>query len=346
MLNPHLVPAGAAATSRVRTLIAMPSPTLEEVIGPRLRERLARSAELVEAGPFESFEPLGAELAEVEVLLTGWGCPPITAEVLDAAPRLRAVVHAAGSVKPLVGPAVFGRGIAVSSAAAANAVPVAEFTVAAIVLAGKRAFRFRDWYRISYRKRPLPDERRVIGNRGTTVGIVGASRIGRLVMERLRGFDMEVLVADPHLDAHEAAAFGARLCDLKTLFATSDVVSLHAPLLPETEGLISTSLLAEMPDGGVLINTARGGLIDQEALERECESGRIDAVLDVTDPEPLPADSPLFQLPNVFVTPHIAGAMGNEISRLGEAAVEEIERLAAGLPLCHPVLAEDLGRIA
>jgi len=336
----------------------MPSETWTDVVTRSALDRLTRVAALLgvhrrdgdEQGQVvpvlrESFGEVTDELAETEVLLTGWGCPRITAEVLDAAPKLRAVVHAAGTIKTFVDPVVFERGIEVTSAAAANAIPVAEFTLAAIVLAGKRAFRHRDWYRTSGAKRPLPGAP-IVGSLGTTVGVLGASRIGRLVLERLRGLDVEVLVSDPYLSPSEAAELGARWCDLPTLFAASDIVSVHAPLLPETQGLVSAELLAAMPDGAVLVNTARGGLVDQVALERECVSGRIDAVLDVTDPEPLALDSPMFDLPNVFITPHLAGAMGNETTRLGEAAVAEIERLSCGLPLAHAIRREDLGRIA
>ncbi|MDX2972539.1 NAD(P)-dependent oxidoreductase [Kribbella solani] len=109
---------------------------------------------------------------------------------------------------------------------------------------------------------------------------------------------------------------------------------------------MSAELLAAMPDGGVLINTARGGLVDHVALERECVAGRLDAILDVTDPEPLPPDSPMLRLPNVFVTPHLAGAMGNETTRLGDAAVTELERLSTGCPLLHAIHHDDLNRIA
>ena len=329
-------------------MLAMSEPTLAQILTPELRERLAVVATVAAVRPTASFldEPEAlAELGAVEVLLTGWGCPPITAAVLDAAPRLRAILHAAGSVKHIVDPSAFDRGIQVSSAAGANAVPVAEYAVGAIVLGGKRAFRLAAEYR-TFRIKPHGGGITPMGNHRSTVGLLGASRIGRLVAERLCAFDFEVLISDPYLSADDAAALGAKLCDLDTLFAASDVLSIHAPLLPETTGLVDARLLGLLRDGAVLVNTARGKIIDAAALEAECRSGRIDAVLDVTDPEPLPPDSPLLDLPNVFVTPHLAGALGNEIARLGDVAVSELERLVAGLPLEHAIDAHELGRIA
>jgi phosphoglycerate dehydrogenase-like enzyme len=124
-------------------------------------------------------------------------------------------------------------------------------------------------------------------------------------------------------------------------------VSLHAPALPSTEGMIGARELARMKDGATLVNTARGSLVDARALERELGSGRISAVLDVTDPdEPLPPDSPLHALPNAFVTPHIAGSNGTEVERLADFALEEIRRYVAGEPPRHPIGADDLERIA
>jgi phosphoglycerate dehydrogenase-like enzyme len=257
------------------------------------------------------------------------------------------VVHAAGTVKNHVDAVCWERGVRVSSAAAANAVPVAEYTVATILLAGKRGFRLQRLYREVKGFRLWWNEVPPIGNFGRTVAIVGASRIGRLVIERLRAFDLTVLVHDPFLSDADAGALGVeRVGELDALLPRADVLSLHAPSLPETRHLLDRRRLALLRDGAVLVNTARGALVDMDALRDELVSGRLDAVLDVTDPEVLPADSPLYDLPNVFLTPHIAGAMGNETQRLSALALDEIERLARGEPLRHEVRREDLPRIA
>ncbi|MGH3164865.1 MAG: NAD(P)-dependent oxidoreductase, partial [Trebonia sp.] len=185
-----------------------------------------------------------------------------------------------------------------------------------------------------------------LGTNGIVVGVVGASRVGRRVLDLLVNLDVSVLLADPYVTGEEAAALGPAKTTLEELLRVSDIVTRHAPALPETRQMIGKEQVAEMKDEAVLINTARGALIDTDALIAELRTGRIEAVLDVTDPEPLPRDSPLFDLPNVQLTPHIAGAMGNEVPRLLEQAVAEVERLAAGLPLSHPVTAADLTKIA
>lgn len=283
-------------------------------------------------------------LSRTDVLISGWGCPAVDASVLADAPRLRAVLHAAGSVKHVLTPAVWERGITVSSAAPANAAPVADYTLAAIHLSAKRAFRTAGEYRAG-----RPQDLTVSPATGLldrTVGIIGASKIGRLVLERLAGAGVTLLVHDPYLEAADADALGARLVGLDELLTGSDIVSLHAPLLPETRNLIDARALGLLRDGAVLINTARGGLVDTEALAEHCAAGRIEAVLDVTEPEPLPPGHLLLTLPHVLVTPHIAGAMGTEVRLLGAFAVAETERFAAGERLLGEVRAEDLSRIA
>ena len=133
---------------------------------------------------------------------------------------------------------------------------------------------------------------------------------------------------------------------LQELLDRSDVVSLHVPAVPSTKHMIGATELARMRDGATLINTARGSVVDHDALTAELQTRRLNAVLDVTEPEPLPEDSPLFDMPNVFLTPHIAGAAGLEIPRLAEMAIDEIERWSRGEPLQHEVLATDWDRIA
>ncbi|MFF8912943.1 hydroxyacid dehydrogenase [Streptomyces sp. NPDC015032] len=322
-------------------------------LAPRLIDhatlgRLTRLAELDPSLVLDDFTTPEAvtALAETEVIISSWGCPPITGDVLAAAPRLRAVLHAAGSVKHHITDACWGRGIQVTSAAAVNALPVAEYTVAAVLFANKRLLRISG----DYRKRRGPfdweSEYQDIGNYHRTVGIVGASRIGRRVIELLRPYDLRLLVHDPFVAESEAAALGARLVPLDELCAQSDVVSVHAPELPETRHLISRDRLALMRDGATLINTSRGSLIDQDSLVEELVSGRLDAVLDVTEPDVLPADSPLYDLPNVLLTPHAAGSLGNELHRMAAAAADELAHYTAGRPFAHPVHREQIHRTA
>ncbi|MEE1756071.1 hydroxyacid dehydrogenase [Streptomyces sp. SP18CS02] len=287
-----------------------------------------------------------AALAEAEVLLTCWGATPLTPAVLDRAPRLRAVIHAAGSVRHHVTEACWQRDIAVTSAAGANALPVAEFTLAAILLSGKRVLGAARRYAELRAGHDWQRELAMAGNFRRTVGIVGASRIGRRVIELLRPFDLRVLLYDPYVTAEEAAALGAVPTTLDDLCARADIVSVHAPQLPATHHMIGAARLALMADGATLINTSRGSLVDEAALLPHLTAGRLHAVLDVTDPELPPPGSPLYDLPNVLLTPHIAGSLGNELHRMTDHALDELERYGRGLPFADPVSPEELSRSA
>jgi phosphoglycerate dehydrogenase-like enzyme len=325
----------------------MTAENVPQIFPPDVLSRLRATVEIDPVLIAEDFtDPRVREaLAEVEVLVTGWGCPRIDEAVLAAAPRLRAVLHSAGSVKGFVAPAVWERGIAVSTAAAANALPVAEYTLAMILLTGKDILGRRDRLRAGRESSGwafVPG----IGNHGRRVGVIGASRIGRRVIELLRPFDLRVSLTDPYVDEAGAAALGVPLLSLDDLLQTSDIVTVHAPDTPETHRLLDRRALALLPDGAVLINTARGALVDHDALVDELRTGRLFAVLDVTDPEPLPTGSPLLDLPNAFVTPHLAGSQGNEAARLGLAVAKEAERLAAGRQLAHGIHREALERTA
>jgi phosphoglycerate dehydrogenase-like enzyme len=267
--------------------------------------------------------------------------------VLELAPGLRLVAHLAGTVKGIVEPAVWQRGVAVVNAVAANAVPVAEFTLAAILFGNKQAFRLRRLYRERRRMlKPWSQAAPDLGNYRKVIGIVGASRVGRRVVALLQPFDFSVLVYDPYLDAAAALAMGTEKVELDELMRRSDAVSLHAPATPATRGMIDRRRLALLRDGALLVNTARGALVDQAALIDETRSGRIDAILDVTEPDALPADSPLYDIPNVFLTPHIAGAQARETERMVELVFAEITRFIRGERLQHEVAADELERLA
>ncbi|RVX47638.1 phosphoglycerate dehydrogenase-like enzyme [Nonomuraea polychroma] len=308
--------------------------------------QLRRLHDLVEVGDPIVTTDLDApsvrrRLREVEVLVTSWGCPPLTTERLADAPRLRAIFHCAGTVRTFVTDEVWRRGILVTNAADENAIPVAEFTLAAVIFAGKKApflaqdaRRFRaDW--------SFGSSRGELTNRGRTIGVVGFSRVGRRVVDRLRSLEVDVLVADPYADPAAVRALGARLVPLPELLPRCDVLTLHVPALPSTHHLIGAPELALLRDGTTVINTARGAVLDTAALERECVQGRLDAILDVTEPEPLPSSSLLYDLPNVMITPHIAGSLGSETRRMSESALDELERYLSGQPPRAAVTPDD-----
>lgn len=283
-------------------------------------------------------------LRDTDVLLTGWGAPVIDADLLERAPRLGAVMHAAGSVKGLVTDAVWERDLAVVSAAAANAEPVAAMTAAQILLAARGVPAARRAYRA---ERVRGADRFASGARESAVGLVALGEIGRRVAERLRGSGMRLLAADPFASVEDAASLGVELVSIESLFSQCEVVSLHAPLLPSTTGMIDAALLERMPHGATLINTARGGLVDEAALiDVFSRRGDLTALLDVTVEEPPAFDSPLWGLDNVELTPHVAGSMGSDRGAMGLLVLEELERWTQGVPLQHRILPSALARMA
>ena len=336
-----------------RLLIAMRQELPEGFFGAREWARLNAVADIIPGFPYTDFDTAaGAEaLAEADILLAAWGTPSLTRERLARAPKLKMIAYAASSVRT-VAPSEFWEtsDILITTAASAMAVPVAEFTYAAIIMCGKDVFRLRDEHRAergtggfgSRRGMSLPH----LGNHARRIGIVGASRIGRLVMEMLARGKFEIAVYDPFLSVDEAAALGATKMELNALLAWSDVVSLHAPILPETRHMIGARELALMADHAIFINTARGWLVDHDALLTEAVSGRLRILIDTPEPEPLPTESPFYDLPNVILTPHIAGSLGNELRALSDLAITEIERFIAGLAPLHPVHKRDMERMA
>lgn len=275
-------------------------------------------------------------LSDVDVIFGGWGMPRVDAAFLDAAPNLKAIFYAAGAINTWATPDMWDRGVIVTTANDANAIPVAEYTLAMILLSLKHGLRLACGGERTTGFRIRQD---IPGNYRANVGLVGVGTIGRHLVRMLESFDMAVAVHDPFLNAIEANALGVRKMGLSELFAECDVVTLHAADLPSTRGMIDGPLLRTMRPGATLINTSRGRLIrENEMAEVLAERPDLHAVLDVTEIEPLPADSPLRTLNNITLTPHIAGSQGRECQRMGQYMVEELDRYLAGEPLQWQVL--------
>ena len=284
-----------------------------------------------------------ALLPGADACITSWDVAQLDADVIAAAPRLRAMAHMGSSVKRFVSDALWAAGVSVTSAGLALAVDVAETTLGLMIVGMKRVWPLGQHVRDGgWRETPWWPARELFGK---TVGIIAASNVGRHVMKLLQPFAVHVLVYDPFLLPEAAAALGAELVELDELLRRADVVSLHAPAKPDTIHLLNAERLALMKDDALLINTARGNLIDEAALIAALRKGRFFAFLDVTDPEPPAADSPLRRLENVVVIPHIAGCIEN-CGRMGELAVEELRRVFAGEPAIYPIRPEMFGRIA
>ncbi|WP_186577261.1 hydroxyacid dehydrogenase [Aquibacillus kalidii] len=271
-------------------------------------------------------------LKEVEVIFSGWGGPKLDQALLDAAPNLKAFFYAAGSLKNIVTEATWNRNLLMTNAVRANAIPVAEFTLSQILFCLKNGWA----YTRSIRKtKQFPQKPfNIPGAFGSTVGIVSLSTVGRIVCELLKPFDINIIGYDPYISDEEAKQLGVELCSLEETFKRSDVVSLHAPLLKETEGMITKEHFSVMPPNSSFINTSRGAIVrEPEMIEVLQDRPDITAVLDVTFPEPPSQDSPLYQLENVVLTPHLAGSEGDECGRMGYYMLEEFKRYLNGEPL-------------
>jgi phosphoglycerate dehydrogenase-like enzyme len=304
---------------------------LSAVYGPEEREMIER---LVRVAP----------LPEAEILLGTWGMPRLDEAFFGGAPGVRAVFYAAGSVRGFVTDAVWQRGVRIASAWAGNAVPVADYTVAAILFSLKWGWRMAAAMQGDV---PMPSREEAPGTYGSTIGLISLGAVGRLVAERLHHFDLRVLAYDPLVSEEESARLGVARAPLKDLFERCDVVSLHAPLLPETRGMVTGAHLAAMKRGATFINTARGAVVREgELIDVLRHRPDLQALLDVTDPEPPAPTSPLRTLPNVVLTPHVAGSIGRERRRLGRMMAEEVERFIRGEALRWEITEDRIATMA
>jgi len=316
-----------------KALFILEEKTCDLIYSPQVRRDLGRLADFyLEPQSRESIQAHPERLRDVEIIFSGWGAPLMDQAFLDAAPQLRAVFYGAGSIGYFVTEEFWKRDILVTGASELNAQPVAEYTLAVILLSLKKFWSLSEAVRSGH---GWGDHtRHVTGTFRAKVGLIACGMIARRVIELLKPFDIDCLVYDPFLSSEEASELGVCLCSLEDVFAKADVVSLHAPDKPETWGMITGRLFAMMKRDATFLNTARPRIIRQDELI-EVLSGRPDlqVILDVCEPEPLPVNSGLLDYRNVIVTPHIAGSLGPECARLGEFMLEEFQRYLAGDPL-------------
>lgn len=287
----------------------------------------------------ELLEALGdAEIALIQMA-------PFTAKVIEAAPHLKLIGVARGGPVNVDVEAATRAGIPVTFTPGRNAAAAAEFALGLMLAALRRIPNSDAELRNGvWRGDYYAYENAGIELDGTTVGLVGYGAIGSIVARVLRAFGSHVLVADPYTDPARAEADGVELTSLEDLLRRSSVVSLHARVTPETRHMLNAGNLKLLPEGAVLVNSARGELMDYAPLPDLLRSGRLGALaVDVYDIEPPPADWPLHSAPNVITTPHLAGATRQTADRAAAITAGEAARFLRGEPLRHVANPEALG---
>ena len=317
-----------------------------EELRARIRARADFSDEIYSSKDLDD-PALAGLFARTRVIFSSWGMPALTEKQIEAHfPNLEAVYYAAGTVQYFARP-FLKRGVRVFSAWAANGVPVVEFTVAQIVLAGKGYFQSLRRYRERDRKAAFAYTMSLPCNYNIRVGILGAGVIGREVMARLKAYQYEVLAYDPYVSDEVLSSLGAKRASLEEIFSTCQIISNHVANLPATVGMIDGKLLHSMLPNAAFINTGRGAqVVESELIAALKACPDRTALLDVTWPEPPEEGSEFYTLPNVFLTPHIAGSQNNEWARMALYMVEEFERTEDHLPVRYEVTEKMLETMA
>lgn len=334
--------------SKPSILILLPPSLYDVIFSPQAQARLAEIGELTRnqgAGSWTAQE-LAQRIGDIDAVITGWGSPTFTDEVLENANRLRLVAHSAGTIKKLLPTTVFQRGIAVTHAAAAIAPAVAEMTITLILLSLRQVHLLDRQLKAGVAWQTVKVAGMAQELQGNQVGVVGAGYTGRETIWRLKALGAHVSVYDPYLTDARAAELGVHKTTLDNLFRDSSIVTMQAPPTAETYRMVGARQLRLLRDGAIFINTARSHTVDQDALLAELRSGRFLAALDVFDQEPLPPDSPFRQLENVILTPHVAGATQQARVRQGDVIVREVASFFQDENLAHEVTLEMLETMA
>lgn len=269
-------------------------------------------------------------LEGVDVCVCGWGVPRFDEYVLEKADKLKIIAYTAGTVSKFVTDAIYDRGIHVLSGNEAFAISVAEGTMGYMIAAQRDLRGYESLMREKGWRTPSFSNRSLLGK---TVGIVGFGTISKYLLEMLKPFRVNILLYSNHTSCEEAQRLGVKKATLEEIFSTCDIITLHCARNPANYHLVNRQRLEQMKPGALIVNTSRGDVIDEQALVECLQTGRIRAALDVFEKEPLPMESPLRTMENVYLQPHLGGPTMDYRYAAARLVLEDIQRFRQGLPM-------------
>jgi phosphoglycerate dehydrogenase-like enzyme len=314
---------------------------------PAQQKRLSGISRWQRDGSREVTAQLRRTLAEADALITTWDSPKFGTDLHQLAPRLRVISHCGGEVKSRFARPLFDS-LTITAAPLPMARATAEFGATMLLYCARNV----DFYRAEIRKHSnqIYDNLHLHGCTESIVGrevaMIGFGRIGRALVDLTKGFDIRWLIYDPYAPRSLAKKYPVRFSDLKTLLSRAELLVLSAALTDETRGMLSKKNLALLPDGATVINIARGGLIDLDALTKEVKRGRLRCALDVTDPaEPLPIGHTLRTLPGAIITPHMAASNRQVRHDMADVVMDDLENFFKGKAVKNRVTTSMLARM-
>lgn len=320
-------------------LVTLSDKVKETFLTPEIIQRIEETGKVTWLSgnpPDFTEEVLREHIKGIDICITGWGIPRFSARVLENADRLKLVAHTAGSVANLVSDELYEKGVRVVSANKVFAESVAESVIAYLLSALRdipyyvNDMKQGGWKSGDYYNRGLLDQ---------TIGLVGFGEIPRYLAPMLKPFRAKLKAFDEYVDAETMAEYGVEKVELDELFTSCPIISVHLPRTDETYHMIDKGLLGMIQDDGILINTARGSVINEEALVEELKTNRIKAVLDVFEEEPLSDESPLRKLDNALLIPHMAGPTVDRRKYATMAVLDDIDNFISNKPLVHEISA-------
>lgn len=329
----------------MKIALLMDAPLRKQIISEKIINKMKEISEVSMNETLTTDKKVIMEvIRDADIAVTSWGNTEMSKEILDCAPNLKLIAHGAGSVKPIVSEELFNRGIKVISCAEVLGKGVAETALGFTISTSKNFYNLNNDIANGKWNEHYSDIKELFELK---VGVIGCGYAGTHYIHLMKNFDVEIIAYDPYLSAEQITAKGAVKVELEELLGESDIISIHAPSIPATDNMINAATLKLMKEDVIIINTARGALIDEKALYETMISGKIKyACLDVTNPEPPAPDMPLRYVPNCIMTPHLAGLANNGKFRLGVHIFNEIQNLLSGNSLRSEITQEMLSKIA